>query len=302
MRTGATAGIEFISSSMRYAEVEQIGNHFRLLRLGNCDFEFDVADVLFGSGSSVYLDTISRAVGEVFEGSSAATLRVTVHSPAAHQFGSAAQQNLSDALRQDHAVFDAAIVTGHEVDPEAVRSSPGAAQGTDFGDEVELLQVAALQPEPKERLSVALSRVGIPNIELISDSEAVSRVIRALCGIENGDFGTTLAIGIFPWHTCYTVYTNGLWVFGQDRTESDSDDILYFSTFVCRQAGFSPEKISRVFVYGETALEKGSESLKRVYSERVEILNPISILNLSPDQFADGFGFQTIVSCIGAAL
>ncbi len=43
----STAGVEFSRDLMRYAEVEQNDGHLRLLRLGNCAFEFDAEAVLF---------------------------------------------------------------------------------------------------------------------------------------------------------------------------------------------------------------------------------------------------------------
>jgi len=107
------AGIDLCGTTLRYAEVERYeaasssawaaeggggfpragsrgrdasGRH-RLLRLGSCDFDFDVTRVLWEArAEQQHVDTLGRALADVYENASAETLRVVVHPPQACSF------------------------------------------------------------------------------------------------------------------------------------------------------------------------------------------------------------------------
>ena len=46
MDVRARAGIDIYGTVLRYAEVEQRGPRYQLLRLGSCDFDFDIAEAM----------------------------------------------------------------------------------------------------------------------------------------------------------------------------------------------------------------------------------------------------------------
>jgi hypothetical protein len=113
MNARVRAGIDLCGTTLRYAEVERYeaapssgwaaegggesaragrrgrdasGRH-RLLRLGSCDFDFDVTRVLWGArAEQQHVDTLGRALADVYENASAETLRVVVHPPQACSF------------------------------------------------------------------------------------------------------------------------------------------------------------------------------------------------------------------------
>ncbi len=302
MHEGATAGIEFFASSMRYAEVEHLGDRYRLLRLGNCDFEFDVADVLFGDGSTVYLNAIAQAVGEVFDGSSASTLRVTLHSPTVVSFVSGRERDVAEDLKQDLAVFDAGIVTGSKLEDDLVRTRHEGTHVSTVEEDIEMVHVSALEATYRDRLNTALSRLAIERRELISESESISRVIRVLPGKKGHGNGTVLTVGMYHDHVSYSVFHDGDVIFSQDRAETNLSDITYFCALSLRHAGSASNDVADILVYGDAAGEHALNSLSAVFPGQAEMLNPIGILNLSKEQFADDFAFHTIVSCLGATL
>ncbi len=73
-----TAGLELTGSVLRYTEIEQTGPSVRLLRLGNCDFEFDAQADLYSAGDSAHLEPIGEALADVFERTTASVFRFAV--------------------------------------------------------------------------------------------------------------------------------------------------------------------------------------------------------------------------------
>ena len=62
MDVRARAGIDIYGTVLRYAEVEQRGPRYRLLRLGSCDFDFDIAEaVLQGNPPGFFKFLVKRA-------------------------------------------------------------------------------------------------------------------------------------------------------------------------------------------------------------------------------------------------
>ena len=52
METPARAGIDVYGSALRYVELERFGARYRLLRLGRCDFDFDIVVMVWGQSLS----------------------------------------------------------------------------------------------------------------------------------------------------------------------------------------------------------------------------------------------------------
>jgi len=79
MDVRARAGIDIYGTVLRYAEVEQRGPRYQLLRLGSCDFDFDIAEAMLQASSPEHIEALTDALNDVFEGSIAARLHVTLH-------------------------------------------------------------------------------------------------------------------------------------------------------------------------------------------------------------------------------
>lgn len=147
------AGIDLYGTALRYAEVEQYGERHRLLRLGSCDFDFDVAEALLETGTPEELQTITEALQDVFGGSAARELRVVVHPPRIHSFFAPAPAEENDADREERFRREATLLaqgeSAQQVAPASgpppsifEKAEPGAAaspaEETLFGDGLHL--------------------------------------------------------------------------------------------------------------------------------------------------------------------
>ena len=300
MRASAKAGIEFTGAVMRYSEVERYGSRFRLLRLGNCDFEFDVSEVLFGSGE--YLDSVAEAVSDVFSGSAATTFRIAVHPPAASVFTSAAPAGMSEALQREHLSFEAALLHPDESSGRNVRIYLGQDISHADGSDSRRVQIAYISTVAQDRLRKATSRISEADVEFIASSEAVARVIEKMGSREKPTSENQLAVGLYDAYTEFTVMQNGKWIFGQERQETNPSDIAYFALFVLQASGLNVSETVDVRLYGDRMKAEARSDLYRVFGDHLSLLNPISILDLQADQFDEGFAFESFVPCLGAAL
>src|SRR5690606_10565174 len=79
MDAQARAGIEFSDTVLRYAEVEQYGSRYRLLRLGTCDFDFRLVEDLLQRHDPDAIEVVREALQDVFSGSIASTLHAALH-------------------------------------------------------------------------------------------------------------------------------------------------------------------------------------------------------------------------------
>lgn len=287
---------------MRYSEVEQYGSRYRLLRLGNCDFEFDVSDVLFGSGSEEHMTSISDAILDVFSGAASTVFRVVLHPPAAGIFTSHVPAGMSDAGRRDHLSFESALLQAGDSSDPYVRIYPGRDFTSGAATESLPLQVAQIADTASKKVMTVLGRIEDADIELIASSEAVGRVVKALFPGSSETGMTTLALGVYDEHTEYTVMKDGKWLFGQEREETDPADTAYFSLLSLETAGVIGSSDTQIRLYGERILPDTSAVLQQFFPARVDLLNPISVVDLRADQFDDGFAFESFVPCLGAAL
>jgi hypothetical protein len=116
------AGIDLYGRTLRYAEVEcydveHHGTRHRLLRLGSCDFEFDVTRVLWSAPADQQqqshqqqLETLGKALADVYESTSAGELRVVVHPPQAYSFFAPAPARAARAARLEHFAREAQLL------------------------------------------------------------------------------------------------------------------------------------------------------------------------------------------------
>ncbi len=321
MLTSASAGVEFLGSGMRYVEIEHSDGGYRLLRLGDCDFEFDVHEVLFGSGPEAYLDTIAEAITEVFDGSVADVFRVAVHPPASRSFMSSVfgpAGASGESARKEQLVFEAALL---DVDRDvvALRAASGIAVsdaqegGLPSAGGVDVA-VSAREPVSRrnhvshissathERLEEVFSRAGRKNLETISSSEAVARVLREVSLAQNQSKKSVMSVGVFNDYSMYTLMRDGEWLFSHQRAETEPEDVLYFALQMLRLAQEQISDVGLVALFGSRNTENLAGVLGKFMEPPIENINPLSVVDLKGNSFQKDFAHFAFTMCIGAAL
>ena len=111
MDVRARAGIDIYGTVLRYAEVEQRGPRYQLLRLGSCDFDFDIAEAMLQASPPEHIEALTDALNDVFEGSVASRLHVTLHPPTCYSFFTALPVEAPVEERKKRLLRDAALLT-----------------------------------------------------------------------------------------------------------------------------------------------------------------------------------------------
>ena len=304
MQAIARAGVEFHGSAMRYAEIEEVNREFRLLRLGDCQFEFDAFEVLFKKGPDAFLDTISEAITEVFQGSAAKDFRIAIHPPVAKTFLSSVPSTASPSLRDEQLIFESAVLD-IDRDVSALRSNELAAQSTaesvDTGDAHRRVHVSHVATDVSAKLEKVFTRAGWPDFEIISSSEAVAKLTRRLAEVQPDKNAPLMSVGIFADHSVYTIVKNGEWLYDHVRPENDPTDVAYFAMQAMAAAGISVTDLSMISHYGSEDLYSASGTLNSVFKVPVQVMNPIETVGLRGNAFEKDFAQTAFTVCIGSA-
>ncbi len=287
---------------MRYSEVEHYGHRYRLLRLGDCDFEFDVSETLFETGEEKNLEIVNDALAEIFLGTTAIRLRMVVHPLTARVFNSFTEAGTEETVINENVAFESAMMHQQIIGAEGRDVIRGAT--IIGGDEprVESLHVSEIRESVRRRFDRIAS--GIPNIEVesISSSLAVSNVLLELSrkGKRQDEF--ELSIGLYDTCTEYTLLRDGEGLFTQHREETDPGDVAYFALHVLNLSQKTKSESTGIQVYGTAVSDEILGTLETVFGRKPYVLNPISVVDLNTDQFDENFRFESFVACLGAAL
>lgn len=305
MRASATAGIEFFGTTMRYSEVEQYGAQHRLLRLGDCDFEFDVSEVLFELGTQKYLDVVTDALSEIFLGTTATRFRIAIHPPTARIFKSLRISGDDDESSQENVAFESALMHDEvwtKEDRQIVLAQPPSPSTVSAqAPTLEPILVSELSGPVRQRLYAVTSGIPEASPNVISSTEALLAVVRETASKDDFD-GYQLSIGLYPSYTEFTVTRGREWILSQVRSEIERGDVAYFAVHFLGLSGVTMVNDVRVRIYGTGVSQEQLETLGSVFFDRVSFLNPISTVDLETDQFDDEFQFESFVVCLGAAL
>jgi hypothetical protein len=304
MQAQARAGIEFSDSVLRYAEVEQYGSRFRLLRLGTCDFDFGLVDDLLYRHDPDAVDVVREALQDVFSGSIASSLHAALHPSLTASFFTSVPAGLSPEERQYRLTTESMLVTGARSTSDLSISSSEVGVRHENGD-VEL-SVLATEPKVRKGLDLLLSDMNVPSQGLRLTTEGAALIMRHLWSRRGvtGDPTRPVALGIggYPGSVEFTVTRRGDWVFSHFARATTAVDYAYFAGTVLERIGVYPDELGTVYLYGAQLPANCVEVLSAVWDAVVERLNPLEIVDLDPDTLAGEFASEAYVPCIGAAL
>lgn len=300
MTIRSTAGVEFLGSVMRYSEIERIGASYRLLRLGNCDFEFDAGARLYGSEDGGYLDTIKDALADVFSGVTSCAFHFVLPSSVTTSFQTVLPDSIGEQDRRRQLAFETRLMTGGASGGEIFSSDSRTPETVVDG--LSGVQVTHL-PEPiASRLrGVADVFEGQP-VELVPRQSAVAQaawVYARKCGEE---VGSRLLVGAYADFTEYQILVDDRQVRTGRNPVHVAPDRLYYALRSMDLAGLKTAEVMSILLYGDRVDAPFVDLMQRTFGSRAEVFNPGPIVDLDENRVDPGFAIEGFVPCLGAAL
>ncbi len=310
MQAQARAGIDLYQNVLRYAEVEQYGNRYRLLRLGSCDFDFDLTQELLSHTSSGNLETVAEALKDVFAGSVSEQISVAIHPPGGYSFFTPLANSLTSVQREARIAEEVKLLTYPAVESTSlhVTADPVYEETMEDGRGVSWFHVWAMHDFVHERFQQIFGALPYRTHQLKLSMQAAAAVVTGLeergknRAARTGEVAYTLALGWYGSHVEYTLCRNGRWYFSHYATVQSLADSAYFAVTLLRRLGLRPSDIVQVYVYGRGIEENDFAIFAAIFDTQPERLNPIPVVDLDPGSLSTDFDAEAYVPCIGVAL
>lgn len=310
MQAQARAGIDLHQNVLRYAEVEQYGSRYRLLRLGSCDFDFDLPQELLSGNPSGNLETVADALKDVFAGSVSEQLNVAIHPPGGYSFFTPLANSLTSVEREARITEEVRLLTQAAVESSSlhVTADPVYEETLEDGRGVSWFHVWAMNDFVHERFQQIFGVLPYQTHRMKLSMQAAAAVVSGLeergknREARTGGVAFTLALGWYGSHVEYTLCRNGHWYFSHYATVQSLADSAYFAVTLLRRLGLRPNDITQVYVYGRDIDIDEFSIFKAIFDVPPERLNPIPVVDLDPGSLSSDFDAEAYVPCIGVAL
>ena len=304
MEAHVRAGIDIYGRVLRYAEVEQYGSRYRLLRLGTCDFDFDLVDDVLTSTSAEHVETVSGALRDIFSGSIAASLHVTLHPPACYSFFTPLPANSDSSERKIRLQQEAALLAGTEqplhITADAVRS-----QVLKDGGRVDWVHVLAVGDRIHQRIRALIEPLPHARrrnmVSMHSAATSIAKMQRS-GGEMDADRRYSIAVGTYSDHLEYTLSYDQQWFFSKYTGSVPYEDASYFAVSLLHGFGLTLRNVDRLFIYGNDADPAHFSELRSVAGIEIRRLDPFTFLDLDSGTLSPDFDAESYVGCVGVTL
>lgn len=301
MKAIARASLDIFGRDLHYAEVEQLGSRYRLLRLGSCDFDFDVvAELLRVDTDATNLTAVREALRDVLSGSVASLIRFVMHPPAVRTFMAALPPDLPLSSVNIRAHQEAALLygvgPGLAVDHEPLVTEPTSTDPASWhGVSVTLSDVR----KKLTRLAAALPGA---DVDVVSCRVAAGRALERFMAVgKPSSDGVVMAVGRYGELFEVAYGSEGRWLYSHTVESKYETDAVYFSSQILRRLGRSPEDVERLLVFGEEE-DLDVPSFARFYSVRPQPFDPLMLVNIDPATVEGSFQGGAFLACVGGAL
>lgn len=301
------AGIDIFGTSLRYAEVEQYGSRYRLLRLGSCDFDFDIAQELLYDRTPAHLQTLTDALADVYEGAVATSLRIALHPLGCTSFFTPLPEALAAPAGAERLQDEMALLVGAgPAGTMHLTTDPLYSEEVRQGQAVTWYHGLAVPGRLQAHFTEVVDGLPFRRHRFRLTMQCAAHVIAALQR-NRPELAPpldvyTLAVGWYDTHIEYSLSTGGQWYFGHHTMSVSPTDGAYFALALCSRLGITPDAIGTLYVYGKRLPEETFQPLEVIFRKRPERLNPLYVVDLDPESLDDNFDAEAYVPCIGAAL
>lgn len=302
----AVAGIDIYSDTLRYAEVQGSGNGpYQLLRLGSCDFEFDIAHEMLHQDEPDYADVMTDALEDVFAGTEADTLRVAFHPTDVYTFFTPVSAEASDADRQHRLEDEAALLAdAPSTDALHLTSEPVRTDSLADGRQVEWTHVLAMPRLVQDHFAEVMDHLPHTSYEWALTSRGAARVAE-WTDRQTQDASAapyTLVIGRYPDHAEYVVLKDGTWYFSYHAVTRSSSDCAYYAVALLDRLDIPFDAVEHVQTYGLKVEAADLDPLTSILETAPESLDPLAIVGLGANDVPAGVHPESYVPCIGVTL
>lgn len=308
------AGVEIYGRVMRYAEVE-VGPRganggappLRLVRLGACDFDFDVAEALLDLAGPTHLDTVSTAIREIFDGSKAEALRAVVHPWNGTSFFSPLPEGMPPSERFEQLRQEAAMLSDASVArPVRVKATPVRIETLSDGRQAHWHHVLRLSDSVHARFDHVARHFseaeGARAHEFVDTTGAAAAVVGRLLGAKDEDpMPYVLALGVYGDRTEYALCRGATWYFGHHAEAGALEDGAYFGAALLDRLGVERSEVGHLFLYGEDADPDALSGIEDLLGLEANPLNPLAVFRLAQGG-TDPFVLASYAPVIGALL
>ena len=300
------AGIEVSGMVLRYAEVERRDGRYQLLRLGSCEFDFDVVETLRNGAQPEHLDALTEALSDVFEGATAQRLHVALHPPACYSFFTPLSLEDAREQRKQRLLDEAALLT-RTTPPQPLRLTADSVytETLDAGASVEWYHVLALDEQLHARFDRVLRMLPPPQHRMMLSTQAVARAVEQIAREGHGpprqEAPFTLAVGVYDAHLEFAVCRHARWYFSSFTEAAAPADAGYFGLALVQHLGLQPVAVGELLLYGEEARDTAAASLAAAFGAEPSALDPMQLIDLDANSMAARNHFPAYAPCLGAA-
>ena len=299
------SGIFFHGSRMRYAEIEQAQPGAKLLRLGSCDFDFDAENAIL-SGDSSKLGTVKEALGDVFSGSRSGDFSVVLTPGSVTSFFSPVSDRIPEEEKRSQLEADTILIGGKESALSVVAEPIGSsrARDEDEDEDVTWYHVAAVPASIKRHVNDLLSVFPDARTHFMTAMQAAARVAGRIEEALDGEQRHKAAalLGRFAGHTEVSIMDSAEWRFGVTVPSTLPADLAYAILNIAREVDIPPERLVRIYVYGESPEDSDLETVSSLSSAQILKLDPLSLVRNDPVAVRSSFDPNLYVLCVGGAL
>lgn len=301
MKAVARAAVDVQGRQLQYAEIEEYGGRRRLLRLGSCDFDFDVVDELLRTPDSDKLLSVRGALRDVFAGSVASELRFVLRPPAVRTFFSAVPSDLPRSSLQVRARQEAALLYGAGPDLAVDLNLTGDAYDDGHFEE-QWLGVSVTLEDVRKKLGRLAGALPGSSFQVCSSRVAAGKAVQRFQQVrdEEGD-GIVMAVGCYDGHYELAFARDRQWLFSHGVLGMTEADAAFFAANILRRFGYEPVSVGRILVYGETS-RADLPTFARAFGVQPTAFDPLMLVNIDPTTLDEGYDGGAFLPCVGAAV
>ncbi len=302
MEAHVRAGLDICGAVLRYAEIEQYGSRHRLLRLGSCDFEFDLVDDVLSGDDEEKLTAAAGALEEIFSGSVAGTLHITLHPPLCYSFFAPLPATSDSSERKIRLQQEAALLAGTDhplhITADAVRS-----QQLRDGARVDWVHVLAVDDRIHRRVRTLTENIPHTRRRLMVSMQGAAGALSRLPRTSQENGATyLLATGFYEDHVEFTLAHDRHWYFSQYTASIPHADAPYFAMALLDRFGLRMQDVADFFVYGNDADPNHFSELSAATGIEVSPLDPFVSLDLDSGALSSEVNPESYVGCVGVTL
>jgi|GEM_PF-469228 len=312
------AGIELAGRTLRYTEVD-LGERRsalsgpggpasppRLLRLGACDFEFDVAEAVLDLAGPPHLETVATAIREIFEGSRAERLGLAVHPWHATSFFAPLPEGMTAAARFEQLRQEAAMLADARVArPVRVHATPIRLEVLPDGRRYHWHHVLRLPESVHARAAHLGAQIAEGVGHTFTDAVGAATTVAArLAPADEGDDEAppfALTLGVYGERLEVGVCSGRTWHFGHWSEAAHRADGAYFGAALLDRLAIDAARVRHLYVYGDADGNEVVAGIEGLLGVEARPLDPLALFKLARSQ-EDPAALAAFTPCVGAAL